>query len=82
MVRRFEKGIPTLVKDYKEAFENEGKVAIFDFDRSELIAEGDDGADWLDLEMLYEEIKDAGNYRMVIVPEQMRTINLFRRVIA
>ena len=69
------------VKEYKSLKENEGKVAIFNFDSSELIAEGDNGEDWLELELMCEELRENGNYRIVIVPEDAPRINLYKRII-
>lgn len=82
MIKRYDEGYTTGIKDYKSAVENQGKVAIFDFDHSRLIAEGDDGTDWLELEMLCEQLRENGNYKIVIVPEKQPSINLFRRVLA
>ena len=79
MVKQFSEGIRIPVQEYKSSDENQGKVAIFDFDKSELIAEGENGSDWFELEMLCEELRSKGNYRIVIVPQQMPDINLFRR---
>ena len=58
MIKRFDEKIIIPVKEYKSAKENQGKVAIFDFDKSELIAEGQSGADWYELEMLCEELRN------------------------
>ena len=80
MIRRFAKRVIVPVKEYKSANENQGKVAIFDFDNSELIAEGESGSDWYELEILCEELRNNGNYKIVIVPPKSPEIKLFRRV--
>ena len=82
MVRQLEKRVRIPVSEYKSSGENQGKVAIFDFDNSELIAEGDDGSDWLELEMLCEELRNKGNYKIVIVPQKKPEIKLYRRILA
>lgn len=82
MVKKFSEGIKIPVQEYKSSDENQGKVAIFDFDKSELIAEGENGSDWFELEMLCEELRSKGNYRIVIVPQQMPEIKLFRRIVS
>ena len=69
MITKFDNSVQIPVKEYKSLKENEGKVAIFNFDSSELIAEGDNGEDWLELELMCEELRENGNYRIVIVPE-------------
>ncbi|MBQ7481785.1 MAG: hypothetical protein IJT80_07900 [Lachnospiraceae bacterium] len=81
MIKRFDERIVIPVKEYKSSTENQGKVAIFDFDKSELIAEGESGADWFELEMLCEELRDNGNYKIVIVPQKAPEIKLFRRAV-
>lgn len=80
MVRHFDNRISIPVKDYKSSIENQGKVAIFDFDKSELVAEGDNGSDWLELQTLCEQLRQNGNYKIVIVPHQSPSIKLFRKV--
>lgn len=82
MVKRFDRKIPVSVSDYKSQTENAGKVAVFDFDDSTLIAEGDGQSDWLELELLCEELRKNGNVRIVIVPEAKPSIKMFRRVLA
>ncbi len=82
MIRRYDRGMIIPVKKYKSIKENEGKVAIFNFDKAELVAEGESGEDWFELEMLCEELRKNGNYRIVIVPRKMPQIKLFRRVLA
>ncbi len=81
MITKFDNSVQIPVKEYKSLKENEGKVAIFNFDSSELIAEGDNGEDWLELELMCEELRENGNYRIVIVPEDAPRINLYKRII-
>ena len=40
MIKHYSEGIRISVQKYKSSNENQGKVAIFDFDNSELVAEG------------------------------------------
>lgn len=82
MVKQFERGIKIPLKEYKSNRINQGKIAVFNFDTSELIAEGNDGTDWYELEMLCEKLRTDGNYRIVIVPQLAPTIKPFRRVLA
>ena len=82
MIKRFDERIKIPISDYKSSIENQGKVAIFDFDKSELIAEGENGTDWFELEMLCEELRNSGNYRIVIVPQQTPEIKVFRRIVS
>lgn len=77
--KRYDHGIKIPVKEYKNNSENEGKVAVFNFDTSEMVAEGDDGTDWYELEMLCEELRKNGNFKIVIVPELMPHLKYFRR---
>ena len=81
MIKRFDKRIKIPVNTYKSSSDNEGKVAVFDFDNSELVAEGDNGSDWFELEMMCEELRNNGNYKIVIVPKREPSIKLFRRVV-
>ncbi len=81
MIKKFDKRIKIPINTYKMSSDNEGKVAVFDFDNSELVAEGDSGLDWYELEMLCEELRNNGNYKIVIVPEKAPSIKLFRRVV-
>lgn len=80
MIKKYDEGIVIPVREYKSANDNQGKVAIFNFDKSELIAEGESGADWLELEMLCEELRKKGNFKIVIVPQKQPEIKLFRRI--
>ncbi len=81
MIKKFDKRIKIPINTYKMSSDNEGKVAVFDFDNSELVAEGDSGLDWYELEMLCEELRNNGNYKIVIVPEKAPSIKPFRRVV-
>ena len=81
MIKQFKKRIKIPVNTYKLSSENEGKVAVFDFDNSELVAEGDSASDWFELEMLCEELRNNGNYKIVIVPRKEPSIKLFNRVV-
>ena len=80
MVRRFEEKKKISIADYKSNQKNAGKVAIFDFAHSFLVAEGDRGSDWMELELLCEELRKNGDFRIVIVPEAQPTVKVFRRV--
>ena len=80
MVKRFQNGIKVPVKEYKNNSDNQGKVALFNFDTSEMIAEGDNGGDWYELEILCEEMRKSGNYKIVIVPDLMPNLRHFRRI--
>ena len=82
MVKKLENREKASVKEYKADQNNQGKVAIFDFEKGELVAEGDSGADWLELELLCERMREEGDYRIVIVPEASPSIKMFRRVLA
>lgn len=81
MVTIFDNSVKIPVKEYKSLKENGGKVAIFNFDSSELVAEGDNGEDWTELELMCEELRENGNYRIVIVPPNVPQIHLYKRVI-
>lgn len=82
MIKHYSEGIRISVQKYKSSNENRGKVAIFDFDNSELVAEGENGLDWFELEILCEELRTNGNYRIVIVPKQMPEVKIFRRMVS
>ena len=81
MVKKFDKNVSISIKDYKGKKENEGKVAVFNFETSMLVAEGDGATDWVELELLCEDLRKNGNYRVVIVPDSRPTIKDFRRII-
>lgn len=82
MITRYDHGINVSIRDYKADQKNKGKVAVFDFPDSRLIAEGQSGDDWMELEKLCEELRKNGDYRIVIVPEKAPTIKAFRRILA
>ena len=66
------------VDEYYHNPENEGKIGIISLDSLELVAEGDCDSDWVEMELLYEGLREEGNYRMVIVPRKSNTIQSFQ----
>lgn len=81
MVRNYE-NIRIPILEYKEKTENEGKVALFNFENSSLIADGDSDTDWLELELMCERLRVNGDYRIVIVPTKKPTIKLFGSIMS
>lgn len=69
--------IRTTVKEYKSKTENQGKLAIFDIEKSKIILEGEE-ADWNTLEEKVEEAnKNSEVYYLVIVPHSKAQIRAF-----
>ncbi len=79
MVKKIE-NVTIKPRDYKLKKENEGKVALFNFDTSMLVAEGDGESDWLELQLMCEDYRKNGNYKIVIVPHSKPSIKMFRKV--
>lgn len=78
MVRTFEQPVNVLIDAYVNDTKNKGKVALFEIDKSLLCAEGDGNTDWVELEMMREEKRVSGNFRIVIVPSdiiQIESVN-------
>lgn len=79
MVVKYSSPKKIAVKDYLADADNSGKVAVFNLDIPAIIAEGD-GTDWVELELIYESLREQGNYELVIVRRYEPTVTRFVRM--
>ena len=76
MVTKYRNPKKVSVKDYLANKENSGRVAVFD---PAIVAEGD-GTDWVELELMYESLREQGDYELVIVRGYEPTVTRFERL--
>ena len=77
MVTKFDNAVKVSYDDYMNQEGNAGKVAVYNFDNMTLVAEGE-GEDWLDLELLCEDLRANGKYRIIIVPPKEPYLSPYR----
>ena len=60
---------------------NAGKVAVFDLAIQAIVAEGE-CTDWVELQLMYEELRDHGEYELIIVRRLEPVVTRFERMLA
>ena len=79
MVTRYKISKKATINEYLVDEKNAGRVAVFDLDIPGIVAEGDK-LDWVELELLYEELRKTGNYELVICRRFEPTVKIFERL--
>ncbi|MBR1629467.1 MAG: hypothetical protein IJ679_09450 [Lachnospiraceae bacterium] len=79
MVTKYRNPKKVSVTDYLANKENSGRVAVFDLGIPAIVAEGD-GTDWVELELMYESLREQGDYELVIVRGYEPTVTRFERL--
>ena len=77
MVNNYNAGEITISPlEYCSLPDNAGKVALFNLDEKYLVADGED-TDWVKIELLYEDLRESGNYDLVLVPHSNKEVQSF-----
>ncbi len=79
MITKYKEPKRIAVKNYVDNDENSGKVAVFDMTIPGIVAEGE-GTDWYELELMYENLRESGDYELVIVHRYQPTVTRFESV--
>ena len=79
MVAKYSSAKKITLKEYMENNDNSGKVAVFNLEIPALVAEGE-GTDWVELELMYEDLRKQGDYELVIVRRAEPVVTRFERL--